>query len=274
MMTDTLYTAEPALRHPARFFADAAADLRRAPAVAWRLFVSNMQSRHRRAWLGYLWLLLPTLGTTAVWVYVQSRRIVDIGATPIPYPVYVLAGTVFWQLFVDALNAPLQQLVAGRQMIARTRIPHEALILAGVFEAMLNCLVRMIVLAVVLMLFQIPIASTALLIPFGLLALAVAGLALGLAVAPLGMLYDDVGRALTLVTGFWFFLTPVIYPARPSGLLRFNPVTPLLETTRGLLTGEGTSGAWLPITAVAVALLGITWVLQRLARPHVVARLG
>jgi lipopolysaccharide transport system permease protein len=273
-MTHTVYTADAELRHPLRFLGWAFDDLRRSPAIAWGLFRSNLTARYRRAWLGYLWLLLPTLGTTLLWVYVQSRRLVEITPTALPYPIYVLAGTILWQVFAESLNAPLQQLAAGRQLITRSRVPHEALILAGVYEVLLNCLVRLAVLAVVLIWFGVASGPALLLVPVGILALTLFGLTLGLFVAPLGMLYDDVSRAITLITGFWFFLTPVLYRAPASGFLRFNPVTPLLESTRAWLTDGHAGAGFLTVTSVTTVVLLLAWLFHRLARPHLVARLG
>lgn len=272
-MTETVYSSDSELHHPSRFAAAAAHDLRQSPAVAWRLMRSGVQARHRRAWLGYLWLLLPTLGTTAVWSYVQSRRIVNIPASEVPYPVYVLAGTILWQLFVDALNAPLQQLTAGRALITRSRVPHEALIVAGLLETLFNCAVRSIVLVPVLFYFDMPLRASSALLPIGLVALALFGLALGVAAAPLGLLYDDVGRGIALVTGLWFFLTPVLYPAR--GAMLWNPMTPLIDVTRGWLIGGGSADSrFMLVFALTIPLLLVAWLFLRMARPHVVARLG
>jgi lipopolysaccharide transport system permease protein len=273
-MSEIVYTPASELRHPQRFLADAFADLRRSPGVAWRLFRSNADARHRRTLLGWLWLLLPTIATTMIWVYVQSRRIVAIEATEVPYAIYVLAGMVCWQTFVDALNAPLQQLTAGRQTIARSRVPHEALILAGVFDVVLNCIVRLIVLAAALFVFRVSITASVLLMPCGLAALATFGLALGIFAAPLGMLYDDIGRGLLMVTSFWFFLTPVIYRTPAAGIVRLNPVTALLDTTRAWMTGGHAANGFALVTTFSLAMLIVAWLFHRLARPHFVARLG
>jgi lipopolysaccharide transport system permease protein len=271
---EIVYSSRSALQRPSRFFGEAGADVLRSTGVAWRLFRSNLQARHRRAWLGYLWLLLPTIATTLVWVYVQSRRLVAIAPTALPYPVFVLAGTIFWQVFVDALNAPLQQLAGGRQLITRSRVPHEALILAGIYEVFLNCAIRTIALAAVLVAYRVPVGATLLGLPVAIAALASLGLALGLFAAPLGMLYDDVSRGLLLVTGFWFFLTPVIYPTPARGMLRLNPVTPLLDTARNWLTGGPASAGFAAVAVATIPALAAAWLLQRLARPHVIERLG
>lgn len=271
----TVYTSEPQLRRTGEFFSAAADDLRRSPAIAWRLFRSNVRARYRRAWLGYLWLLLPTLGTTALWVYVKSRGIVNIAPTAVPYPLYVLSGMVLWQVFTESLNAPLQQLTAARQVITRSRVPHEALVLAGLYEVVLQCIVRLSVLAIALAAFAMPIGVEVLLVPLGIAALALLGLTLGLFAAPIGLLYDDVSRALTLVTGFWFFLTPVLYRTPPRGILRLNPVTPLLDTTRAWLMSSGpATSSFLIVAFFSLVALVVAWLFFRLARPHVVARLG
>jgi lipopolysaccharide transport system permease protein len=270
----TVYTSDAELRHPARFFAEAWDELRRSPAVAWRLFRSGVQARHRRAWLGYLWLLLPTLGTTAVWTYVRSRGLIDTGSTSLPYVVYALSGTILWQVFADSLVSPLQQLATTRQLVTRSRVPHEALILAGVFDTLLNCAVRLLLLACVMLANGVLPGREVLLVPIGIVALALLGLTIGLFAAPIGLLYEDVGRALTMIAGFWFFLTPVVYPTAARGLLRFNPVTPLIETTRQWLTSGATIGPFAAVTGGAAAALIVAWLFHRLARPHVVARLG
>jgi lipopolysaccharide transport system permease protein len=261
---DLVYSAHSDLQHPSRFLGDAVRELRRAPAVAWRLFRGNLQARHRRAWLGWLWLFLPALGTTAVCVYVQSRSVVDVAPTALPYPLYVRAGTMLWQLFTDALNAPLQQLAAGQQMITRSRVPHEALILAGLYEALLHCAVRCVMLVPVLLAFRIPLTSSLLLVPIGLLSLAILGLACGVLAAPLGMLYDDVARGLALMTAFLFFLSPIVYPAR----VRWNPIAPLLETTRAWLTGGAAANGFAIVTAGATTALLLAWLFLRLHPPE------
>ncbi|HWT13061.1 MAG TPA: hypothetical protein VN231_09945 [Allosphingosinicella sp.] len=273
-MPETVSSARSELADPRRFLAEAARDLRRSLGVGWHLFRANLRARHRRSLLRYLWLVLPAAAATAICVYLQSRRIFGIGGTELPYAVHVLAGMVLWQVFVDSLNAPLQQLWGARPMITRSRVPHEAILLAGAYEVALNALVRLAALAAVLAAFAIVPAPSALLLPVGMAALALLGFALGLLAAPLGLLYDDVRQGLLLIAGFWFFLTPIIYPAAESGLLRLNPVTPLLETSRSWITAGGIGGGFMLVAGLAAIMLVAAWLFYRLARPHVVARLG
>lgn len=271
---ETVYDSRAALADPVRFLRDAGADLAAAPAIGFRLFQSSMTARFRKSWLGHLWLLIPATATTIVCVYVQSRRILAVPDSEYPYAVLVLTGVVLWQVFVESVNAPLQQLTAHRQTMIRSTAPHEAFIFAGVLEVLLNASVRLVALAAVLMIFGVSMASTQLFVPLGVLGLVVLGLFLGVVIAPLGMLYDDVGRALAVATRFGFFLTPIVYAAPRDSLLQLNPVTPLLQTTRGWIFGDAPSEGFVPVMIVATFGLVAASVIYRVARPHVFGRLG
>ncbi len=113
-----------------------------------------------------------------------------------------------------------------------------------------------------------------LLTPVGVVALVSLGLVIGLALAPLGLLYDDVGRVVTLMTTFWFFLTPVVYPLPARGVLYLNPVTPLLIASRARLGGRWyvSPGFFMVVGSALAGLAIVVWFWYRLARPHVVSR--
>jgi lipopolysaccharide transport system permease protein len=277
---DALYaSARPALRSPRRFVRDARSDLRVVPATAWRLFVHNIVAQHRQSRLRYAWLVLPAVANTAVWVYLDHQQIVDLGESSLPYAVYVLVGVVFWQLFVDALNAPLASLTAAKPVLTKVKLAHESWIAAGLLEAVFAFLVRSVVVAIVVAIYDVDVGWTVVLLPVLAAVTVLVGASLGLAITPVGLLYDDVGRAIGMATTLAFLLTPVVYVRPTSGtsayLLRLNPMTYVLEAARAWLTdGEGARPVVVALIGlVATFLLVSVWLLNRVARPHVVARL-
>jgi lipopolysaccharide transport system permease protein len=273
-MSQIVYTGQPELAHPARFLRTALRDLARSPRIATRLFAAALLGRRRRTILGYAWIVLPSAATALVCVYLKSRGIFTVPPTALPYPVHVLAGMILWQTFLDSLHSPLQQLSASRHLITRSRIPHEAIILSGALEVGLNAIVRLAGLAVVLAGFGLVPGPGALFFPFGMAALACLGLSLGLLAAPWGLLYDDVRQGLVLMSTFWFFLTPIVYPEVTGSLLSLNPVTPLLSWARSSLLSSNVDGSALLVLAISLLLLVAGWLLYRLAQPHVVERLA
>jgi lipopolysaccharide transport system permease protein len=270
------YSGTPDLREPRRFLRDAAADLRRSVPIAARLLRSRLRLRYRRSWLGYLWILLPAASAAFISLIASSARLFNVAHTSIPYPLFVLIGVTCWQLFADAVLMPSTLLGSSQRTLTQTAVPHEALLLSGFFEILLSTALRILLLSVPLLLtLGVAPGASLLLLPPGLLGLACLGVGAGLLLAPIGLLYDDVNKALMLVLGAWFFVTPVIYPAIRNKLFWLNPVAPLLDASRAALTGGDASALIVIGLAIAAGLIAlIAWLGYRVARPHLMARLG
>ncbi len=165
---------------------------------------------------------------------------IRVGETDIPYPAYVMFSTSLWQAFVEAMNGPVAGVAAARSLLARVSFPREAIVLAKLIEIGANLLVKLVLVIALFWWFAVPVAPTVVLAPLTLASLVLFGTLVGLFLAPLGLLHRDVSRGLALLTGTRLLLTPVVYPVPESGtfatLVRWNPVTPLLVTTRELAT--------------------------------------
>lgn len=277
-MKETIYTPHSPLQTPRHFLREVGQDLRLVHHIGWQLFRRNLRVQVRQNMLGYFWILLPAILTGITWTYLGKNHIIKgYDATTVPYPAYVLTGLFIWQGFVDALNCPLQQLQGARSTIAKVKVPHEAFIAAGLGMVLFNQTIRMLILAVVLVWFHIPWHASLLLVPGGLAILLMFGLALGWLLTPVSMLYADVSNALSMVLGFWFLITPIVYtpPSSATWITALNPITPLLTTIRNwVLTGEVAPVAGFgPVAVLAAILLASSWVIYRLAKPHLVVRL-
>ncbi len=276
----TVYTPESPLRHPGKLARDMVGDLLASRELAWRLFIRDISALYRQSILGYVWAFLPPLVTTLTFIYLSSQNIVSAGETGIPYPAYVMIGTVLWQVFLDALNSPLKAITSSRAMLAKVNFPREALVLSGLGEVSFNFLVRALLLVPVFFYYRIPLGPSVLLMPLGIFALMLLGLAFGMLLAPIGILYNDIGRAVLLIGGFWMLLTPVVYqmPTRGLGavLARLNPVTPLLQTCRDWLIAQPAAhlGGFVCVFSGAATCLLFGWLLYRLSMPILIERMG
>ncbi len=270
----TINAATMQLRQPRAFLSAAMTDVRQAPAVGSVLFRASLRARHRRLWLGYAWLVLPGILFALIFTLIRANRLIIMPETLLPYPVFVLAGIYLWQSFIDALNMPLQQFTAHRHFLANNAVAHEAVLFAGLLDQLLNMAIRLGLLFVVAAIAGLTPMVSWLLLPLGAVLLVLFGFGLGLLVTPLGLLYDDVGRAIGLIAGFAIFLTPVFYAVPPYSLFWLNPVTPLLDGTRGWLAGVAIGWPFYLVGIIAAAIALLAWGQYRLARPHLLARAG
>lgn len=277
-MSEVVYTPESRLVRPRQLLRDMLNDLRRSRELAWRLMLRNIRVQYRRSFLGAAWSFIPAVATAAALTMAAKARIFTVGDTGLPYPAYVLVGMTLWQTFIDGLNAAPQALASETSLLAKFNVAPEAVVASKLGESLFNCLVRSVLVVAVLLWYGVPVGWTTLLAPVGVAALIVLGAGLGLFLAPLSALYQDVTKTLAIVTSFGFFLTPIIYPPPTRGLFALvvglNPVTPLLVTTRELITGRPPTAAaeFAAVASLAVVLLLAGWIAYRVSMPIVLER--
>jgi lipopolysaccharide transport system permease protein len=274
------YGPESALRRPGQLIRRIRSDLTLARGLGWRLFLRDLRAQYRQSILGYFWVLIPPVLNTMLWVFLSKQGVVHVAVPGVPYPVYVLTGSVLWQLVADCVTKPLQLATQARPMLVKLAFPLEALPIASVLHAGFGALVRFALLGVVLAWFGVGVTHTLAYVPVGAVGLALIGTAFGVLLLPAGMLYKDVEHGMPLVLQAAYYLTPIAYlppTSWPASLVTdANPVSPLLILTRSwLLTGytESVSSA-LVVLALTVPALLIGWIAFRLALPFVIERVS
>ncbi|MEM6599004.1 MAG: ABC transporter permease [Cyanobacteria bacterium P01_C01_bin.69] len=276
-----VYRADSALKHPVQLCRQMLQDLVASRELAWRLMIRDIKAQYRQSFLGLLWAFVPPVVTAVGITYARSVGVVSLGETELPYPAYVMFSMALWQTFVESLSGPISAVSSAKTMLARINFPREALILSKLGELFFNFGIKLLLIIGLFVGFQMPVTWAALLAPVALVHLVLLGTGIGLLLAPLGVLYQDVSRLLTVIVVPWLLITPVIYPL-PQGtgvfhsIVKWNPVTPLLVTTRELATtGVLTkpSSFWLA-SLVAWLFLFFGWLLYRLSMPFIVERMS
>lgn len=275
-----VYTPEPLLQHPWVMLRAIARDVWAGRELAWRLFIRDISAAYRQTVLGYAWAFLPPLVAAGTFIFLQSQGITNIQGTGIPFPAFALMGTLLWQVFADSLSSPINALQGAKPMLVKINFPREAIFMSGLYMVLFNVFIRLSLVAVVMVIWKVPVSGSVLFFPVTVLALMMAGFAIGLFLTPVASLYGDIGGTIPIATGFWMLLTPVVYPPRTEGiagwLATWNPLSPLIMTARETLTGQALThlepffivfgGSFL---LVLLGLIGF-----RIAMPHLIERMG
>jgi lipopolysaccharide transport system permease protein len=280
-----VYAPQSRLRSPVQLFQEMWYDLLASRDLAWQLLVRDISAQYRQSVLGILWAFIPPLITTVGSTFLKDVGVLNLnklGDIPIPYPLYVLFSMTLWQMFLDSMNNSMGAVRAAKGMLAKIRVPLEAFVLAKLGQTFFNFSVQLVLVVILFIYYivrgEIQITWSVILAPVAFIHLMMFGVALGLFFGPLSSLYTDVGKVLGYINRIWLFITPVIYPIPREGLwatlVRFNPVTPLLVTTRELATTGHISypaGFWI---ASAITFIGLIlgWIFYRLSMPFIVER--
>ncbi|MGZ8779139.1 MAG: ABC transporter permease, partial [Thermoanaerobaculia bacterium] len=196
------------------------------------------------------------------------------------YAANLVVGLVFWQLFIESAQTPLRIFAEARPMLGKLRFPREALVAAAILEVGLQFLVRVPLLVAAWLMTPGASAERWWLAPVSVAGLVVTGCLVGIILLPLSLLYEDVAPALALASGFWLLITPVAWSAPTAGfaatLAEWNPAAVLVTVARTwwLGFGEAAVPAFAAVAVSASAILLISWMMARVAFPHLIARFG
>ncbi|MFN3193074.1 MAG: ABC transporter permease [Aureliella sp.] len=275
-----IYTPDQGLRRPVDLVYELVSDVWAGRELAWRLFLRDIKAQYRQTYFGYLWAFFPPLVASAPFIFLQSQGITNIDGTGIPYPAFAMIGTLLWQSFADALAAPVASINAAKPMLSKINFPREAILVAGMYAVAFSFAIRLVLLALVMLVWGVSPTASVMLFPVFAFGLFVAGFAIGMVLVPLGGLYGDVSRAIPIVAQFWMLLTPVVYPVQVDGMAAklacFNPVSSIIVSARASLTGQPLDHAGLAFVIIVgagiVSFFGVVGF--RIAMPHLIARMG
>jgi lipopolysaccharide transport system permease protein len=255
-------------------------DLWNSNFLAWQFAKRDISSQYRQSYLGLIWLFLTPLASAAVWIFLNSSGTLAIADTGMPYPVYVFSGTLIWSILIEAINSPTTNTNSSRSILSKINFPKEALILSGVYKLLFNSSVKIVLLVIFVFAFGVGFHWSLLFFPLVLACAVLVGTALGLFLTPIGLLYSDISRLITMVLTLLMYLTPVMYGIPDGGIMRtimiYNPLTPLVTTLREVTVGQEVQflGYFLSLTVLGFFLFLFSLVIYRVSIPVIIERLS
>jgi ABC-type polysaccharide/polyol phosphate export permease len=236
-----------------------------------RLVISNLnKTRYKRSVLGIAWTLLNPLFNMAVLTFAFSRM---FRFSIEHYPVYVLSGLIFWNLFSQTTLHATNSLVWGSSILRRVYLPRSIFAVSAVGNGLVNLGLALIPLLIIMVVLNHPLHATWWFVPIATLLLAMFSLGVALLVSALAVFFVDVAEMYGILVQAWFFLTPVMYPKEILGprltwYMNLNPAYNLLELFRTPIVFGAIPGVHTILAAVASAVMSLVlgwWVFTRKA---------
>ncbi|WP_236995796.1 ABC transporter permease [Christiangramia flava] len=263
-------------RNPLRLLRDSIRDIWRSRFLSKQLAERDIKAQYRQSYLGILWAFLTPLATATVWIFLNLSGTIKLTDTGMPYPLYAFSGTLLWSIITESINAPTSSTNSAKGLLSKINFPKEALVISGIYKLLFNSMVKIILLVIFIFLFGVGFHWSLLLLPFAILAAVMIGTMIGLFITPLGMLYTDVGKLISMGFSFLMYVTPVVYAIPKSGIMKtvmeWNPFTPILLTTRDLLVGATPEfpGYYLFVVLLSIPLFFIALLAYRISIPILV----
>lgn len=275
----TTYTPDSVLRDPRRLIGDLGGDVHAALRIGIRLAKRDLDAQYRQTFLGYLWAVAPIALTAGLWILLDRSAVLRVETGSTPYWLFVLTGTVAWQVFIDALAGPLSQFQANRLLLVRVNFPKEALLVSAALQAVVSLAFRMVAVVAACLFAGVALAPSFVLAGVPFIGLLIVGTVIGTLLVPAGALFGDVHKLVLAMTAPLMLVAPVAYPVEAvqggmRTLMEVNPLTPLIILSRDLLLAlpaHSWAATFLVMSIGSVGLL-ISWLLYRVAVPVIIEK--
>jgi lipopolysaccharide transport system permease protein len=248
--------------------------------LAKQLAKRDISAQYRQSILGIFWAIAPLIMNAFVWIFLNGTGTIKLAQTSIPYPLYVIIGTTLWAIFTDCILLTITSVNANKSIITKINFHKEALVTLGFIKLLFNLLIKFILVIVLMLYYHVPISSSIIyFIPFMLISM-LALVSIGILITPIGILYQDISRAVPIVMQILMYVTPVVYLMPKTGfmktLMELNPFTYLVVNLRNALTGFPIEN--LPVLVIyailSIVLFLVSIVVYRIAMPIITERMS
>lgn len=212
-------------------------------------------SFYKQTILGPLWFFIQPVFTTVIFTFVFGN-LAGISTDGLPQPLFYMAGITAWNYFADCLNKTSTVFKDNANLFGKVYFPR----LIMPFSIVASNLVRFGVQMLLFILMIVYYLATdlnfspnwyILLFPFLVILMASLGLGLGMIISAMTTKYRDLAFLVTFGVQLLMYATTVIYPLstaiekypKYAWIIKYNPMTPILETFRYGFLGNG-SFSW------------------------------
>lgn len=211
----------------------------------------EFESKYGNAILGATWSLLSPLAMIVVYtvIFAEVMRSKLPGSdNTFAYSIYLCAGILTWGLFSEIIARSQTMFIEQANLIKKISFPRISLPLIVVLNALLNFgIIFALFTAFLVVTGNFPGMAFLSIVP--VLALQVLfAIGLGMIIGVLNVFFRDVGQFFSIFIQFWFWFTPIVYPASilPEairGLLVWNPMAPIMGAYQTILV-NGRAPDW------------------------------
>jgi lipopolysaccharide transport system permease protein len=229
----------------------------------------EFQIKYRNSLLGAAWNIINPLAMivvyTVIFAQVMRAKLPGVDST-FAYSIYLCAGVLTWGLFAEMVGRSQTMFLDNANLLKKISFPRITLPVIVVTNAGLNFVIVFgLFLAFLVVSGNFPGWVTLAIVP--LLALQIAfAMGLGMVLGVLHVFFRDVGQFFGIFLQFWFWLTPIVYPAnilpeQIKPLMGLNPMTSIVSAYQGILVNQQWphwANLWpTALLSVALCLLGL-----------------
>ena len=224
--------------------------------LTWR----DILVRYKQTEIGVAWALLRPFLTMVVFTIVFGK-LAKLPSDGAPYPIFVFAAMLPWQLFANALGSCSNSLITNSNLISKVYFPRLVVPASSVIVSFVDFLISGIILLGLMAWYNFVPGWSILSLPLFMLIALLAATGAGLWLAALNVQYRDFQYIVPFIIQFGLYISPVgfsssVVPEKWRLLYSLNPIVGVIDGFRWAILGEG-SQIYLPGFVLSLGLIAI-----------------
>lgn len=209
-------------------------------------------SFYKQTILGPLWFFIQPLFTTIIFTFIFGN-LAEISTDGLPKPLFYLAGITAWNYFADCLTKTSTVFKDNANIFGKVYFPRLIMPLSIVVSNLVRFGVQMILFLALMVYYHFVVGAAFQvtwaigLFPIIVVLMAFLGLGTGMIISAMTTKYRDLAFLVTFGVQLLMYSTTVIYPFSTAiakypayaWIIKYNPMTPILETFRYGFLGKG-----------------------------------
>lgn len=190
--------------------------------------VRETQSRYIGSLGGWLWMIGNPLATILIYWLVFSVGLKVRPTGGVSFLLFLICGIIPWLTFNETVMTCVKALTGAPHLVKKIAFPTSILPVVHLLVTMVPHLAMLGILLIILSLKGVPFSWAFLKVFYYMGALYIMCLGIGWLVASVNVFSRDVANILSIVLGFGFWLTPIVWPPSMLGehasWLMLNPL--------------------------------------------------
>lgn len=206
----------------------------------WR----DIKVKYKQTVLGFLWAILQPLVMMVIFSYFFGK-VLNVDAGKLPYPVFVFAGLLIWNLFSSGVINASNSMISNANIIKKIYFPRLIIPISSIIGVIFDFFMALILFIGIMIWYKVHV-NLLVFVPslFLSLFLAVLGtLGPGCLLAALNVKYRDFRYIVPFMMQALMFITPVIYSPNfidnqfVKFIMYINPIAGSIHLLRAALSG-------------------------------------
>ncbi len=235
----------------------------------------DIRVRYAQTYFGLAWAVLNPL-ISVVLLYFVFGIVAKVSTEGIPPLLYVMTGLLPWTYFARVVGEAGSSIISAQSLVKKIYFPRLIIPISKAVSGFVDLLVVLVMLAILLIIYQIPLKFQMLMfIPFlGMTVLA--GIAFGIWIAALTIRFRDFSHIVPMLLRIGMFASPIAYstvhvPLQYKWLFNLNPLTGIISGLRWSLFNTPLEEMSVIISLAVISLFLISGIWYFLRMDHYIA---